>query len=294
MRILITGGTGLIGRELCRLLHEKGHQITVLSRRPESVPEKCGAAAKAYASLDEWQPDTVFDVVINLAGEPIADKAWTARRRQALLNSRVALTEKLTQKIACAKVKPALLLSGSAIGYYGNRDDEALDESSAAGEGFAAALCIDWEQAAMQLQGVRICLLRTGLVLSPDGGILAKMLLPMGMGVRFGSGMQWMSWIHIDDYAQLILHLIADERISGPVNMTAPNPVSNGDFTRALTGLRHGKALSVPSSLLKLMLGARASLLLEGQRVLPRKALATGYAFRHPDLSPALVHLLSA
>jgi uncharacterized protein (TIGR01777 family) len=132
-------------------------------------------------------------------------------------------------------------------------------------------------------------------VLSRDGGILAKMLLPLGMGVRFGSGMQWMSWIHIDDYTQLILRLIADEQISGPVNMTAPNPVSNKDFTRALVDVRHGLvSLSAPSALLNLMLGERAALLLEGQRVLPGKVLATGYSFRYPDLSSALGNLLSA
>ena len=295
MRILITGGTGLIGRKLCRLLHEKGHQITVLSRRPESVPEKCGAAVKAFASLDEWQPDTVFDVIINLAGEPIADKAWSEKRRLALLDSRVALTEKLVDKIAHARVKPAVFLSGSAIGYYGNRYDEALDESSNAGQGFAADLCIAWEQAALQAQGMRVCLLRTGLVLSRDGGILAKMLLPLGMGVRFGSGMQWMSWIHIDDYTQLILRLIANEQTNGPVNMTAPNPVNNRDFTRTLVDVQHGlAAFSAPSALLNLMLGERAGLLLEGQRVLPNKVLATGYSFRYPDLSSALGNLLSA
>jgi uncharacterized protein (TIGR01777 family) len=295
MQILITGGTGLIGRKLCKLLHEKGHQITVFSRHPESVPEKCGAEVKVFASLDEWQSDTVFDVVINLAGEPIADKAWTVKRRQVLLDSRVALTKKLIDKIACARVKPAVLLSGSAIGYYGNRHDELLDESSIAGQGFAADLCIAWEQAALQVQGVRVCLLRTGLVLSRDGGILAKMLLPLGMGVRFGRGMQWMSWIHIDDYTQLILRLIDDEQISGPVNMTAPTPVINRDFIRTLVDVRHGlAAFSAPSALLNLMLGERAALLLEGQRVLPNKVLATGYAFRYSDLSSALGDLLSA
>lgn len=293
MRILMTGGTGLIGRKLCRLLHEQGHQITVLSRRPESVPVKCGAAVNAFASLDEWLPETVFEVVINLAGEPIADKAWTATRRQALLDSRVALTAKLVEKMADAHVKPAVFLSGSAIGYYGNRLDEMLDESSTAGQGFAADLCIAWEQAALQAQGVRICLLRTGLVLSREGGILAKMRLPLGLGVRFGSGMQWMSWIHIDDYTQLILRLIADEQLSGPVNMTAPNPVNNRDLTRTLVDVQHGlTAFSVPSALLNLMLGERGSLLLEGQRVLPGKVLATGYAYRFPDLASALGNLL--
>jgi uncharacterized protein len=295
MRTLITGGTGLIGQKLCRLLHENGHQITVLSRCPESVSEKCGTTVKAIASLNEWQPDMVFDVVINLAGAPIADKAWSAKRRQVLLDSRVVLTKKLIAKIACAHVKPAVLLSGSAVGYYGNRYDESLNELSVAGQGFAADLCIAWEHAALQAQGLRVCLLRTGLVLSPDGGILAKMLLPLGLGVRFGSGMQWMSWIHIDDYTQLILRLIADEKISGPVNMTAPNPIRNKDFVRSLVAAQQGvMALSAPSFLLKFMLGERNSLLLEGQCVLPEKMLSNGYSFRYSDLNSALANLLHA
>ncbi len=292
MKILITGGTGLIGRALCKLLAE--HQITVLSRQPETVTEKCGAGVAAFASLDEWQPDMVFDVVINLAGEPIADKGWSAKRRQALLDSRVALTWMLVGKINAASVKPAVFLSGSAIGYYGNQQDKLLNESSAAGQDFAARLCLDWEQAALQVQGVRVCLLRTGLVLSSEGGILAKMRLPLGMGVRFGSGKQYMSWIHIKDYTQIVLRLIFDEQLGGPVNMTAPNPVSNEDFTRTLVEVQHGLlSFTSPAFLLKLMLGERASLLLEGQRVLPEKVLATGYTFRYPELAAALSSLLA-
>jgi hypothetical protein len=293
MQILISGGTGLIGRALCKLLTE--HQITVLSRHPESVAIKCGTQVKAMSSLDEWLPDIVFDVVINLSGEPIADKAWSVKRRQALLDSRVALTEKLVAKIAASRIKPTVFLSGSAIGYYGNRHDEMLDEFSTPGQGFAAQLCIAWEEAALQAHGVRVCLLRTGLVLSRDGGILDKMLLPLGIGVRFGSGAQWMSWIHIDDYTRIILRLIEDKNISGPVNMTAPNPLSNKDFTRILVDVQHGLlALSAPSVLLKLLLGERAGLVLEGQRVLPDKVLAMGYAFRYPDLSSALGNVLLA
>ncbi len=293
MRILITGGTGLIGQKLCRLLHENQHQITVLSRYPESVPKKCGAMVKAISSLDDWLPDMTFDVVINLAGEPIADKAWSAKRRQVLFDSRVALTEKLVDKIACTHVKPALFLSGSAVGYYGHRYDEGLDELSVAGQGFAADLCIAWEKAALQAQGLRVCLLRTGLVLSPDGGILAKMRLPLGIGVSFGSGMQWISWIHIDDYTQLILRLIDDEKISGPVNMTAPNPVRNKDFSRSLVNAQHGLiSLPIPSALLKFTLGERDSLLIEGQRVLPNKVLSQGYSFCYPDLASTLSNLL--
>lgn len=295
MQILITGGTGLIGRKLCEVLTENGHKITVLSRRPETVLAKCGVSVKVFASLNEWSPDAIFDVVINLAGEPIADKAWTAKRRQALLDSRVALTENVVKKIADAHVKPAVFLSGSAIGYYGNCPAEALDELSPAGEGFAADLCVAWEQAALRAQDVRVCLLRTGLVLSREGGILAKMRLPLGLGVRFGGGEQWMSWIHIDDYVQIIERVIDNPGISGPINMTAPGPVSNRDFVRTLVDVQHGLGtVSAPSALLNLILGERAALLVEGQRVFPRKVLATGYTFRYADLLAALNNVVLA
>ncbi len=296
MRILLTGGTGLIGQQLCRLLHIHGHQVTVLSRHSASVSKKCGSFISIISSLDEWLPDCVFDVVINLAGEPIADKAWSTKRKQLLWTSRVALTKKLVSKIAAAKVKPSVLLSGSAIGYYGNRYDEALYETSSSGQGFAAELCSAWEQAAITAKqfGVRVCLLRTGLVLSNQGGILSKMRLPLGVGVIFGSGTQWMSWIHIEDYVQIVLCLIADEQAKGAFNMTAPNPVNNRQFTQALVSLQKGAViLPAPSFLLKMLLGERAGLLLEGQKVLPQKIQASSYQFRYPALSGALHALLS-
>lgn len=296
MRILITGGTGLIGQQLCRALHEQGHQITVLSRFPDSVSTKCGSFVEAISSLDEWLPDRIFDVVINLAGEPIADKPWSTKRKQLLWDSRVTLTETLVNKIRAATVKPSLLLSGSAIGYYGNRYDEELNETSGSGHSFAARLCSAWEQAALVAEqvGVRVCLLRTGLVLSNKGGILSKMRLPLGVGVRFGDGTQWMSWIHISDYVQIVLRLIADEQASGPFNMTAPDPVTNKTFTQILVNLQHGLViLPVPSFLLKMLLGERAGLLFEGQKVLPKKIQAASYQFIYPELSGALNDLFS-
>ena len=297
MRILITGGTGLIGHHLCKALLAEGHQLTVLSRHPETVAAKCGATVQAMASLDEWHPEQVFEAVINLAGEPIVDAWWSAKRKQVLRDSRIALTEKLVQRIAAAKQTPSVLLSGSAVGYYGNCGDRELHESASAGNDFAANLCRDWEGAglAAKASGVRVCLLRTGLVLSKSGGLLGKMLLPfkLGMGARLGNGKQWMSWVHIDDYVAMVLHLLQDGQLSGPFNMTAPNPVTNGEFTRLLARALHRPAFFIaPDFMLRLAMGERSALMLEGQRVLPANLADAGYQFKYPGLGSALGSLL--
>ena len=297
MRILITGGTGLIGRQLCKALLAEGHELTVLSRNPASVPVKCGAVVHALAGLAEWQPEQAFDAVINLAGEPIVDKSWTAKRKQVLWDSRVTLTEELVRCIAVAEHKPGVLLSGSAVGYYGNRGDIMLDEAACAGEGFAAELCKAWEDAARVAEsvGVRTCLLRTAPVLSNDGGMLGKMLpaFRLGLGARLGDGKQWMSWVHMQDYVAMVLRLLCDPHAAGPYNMAAPQPVTNAEFTRTLAAALHRPALFVaPAILLKLGMGERASLLLEGQRVLPRKMEAAQYRFAFTNLADALRDLL--
>jgi uncharacterized protein len=297
VHILITGGTGLIGRHLCKALLAEGHELTVLSRSPDSVPARCGATVHAMASLDEWHPDRTFDAVTNLAGEPIIDARWTARRKQVLWDSRVALTEELVQRISAARHKPGVLLSGSAVGYYGNRGDSVLVESAPAGEDFAARLCKAWEDAALsaQLMGVRVCLLRTGLVLSRHGGLLGRMLLPfkLGMGARLGDGKQWMSWIHIDDYVAMLLNLLRDAHARGPYNMTAPQPVTNAEFTSALAAVLHRPAVFVmPALILKPLMGERACLMLEGQRVLPERLQASAYRFSFANLADAFHDLL--
>jgi uncharacterized protein (TIGR01777 family) len=297
MRILITGGTGLIGRHLCKVLLAEGHQLTVLSRHPATVAVKCGATVQAMAALSEWLPDRTFDAVINLAGEPIVDEYWSARRKQVLRESRITLTEKLVQCIAAARQKPKVLLSGSAIGYYGDRGDTELDEAAPAGKDFAAELCKDWEESALTAEkhGVRVCLLRTGLVLSKSGGLLGRMMLPfrLGLGARLGNGRQWMSWIHIEDYVASVLRLLNDDQMRGPFNMTAPQPVTNAEFTRTLAKSLHRPAfLFAPEPVLRLAMGERAALLVEGQRVLPAKLVAAGGQFRYPDLAGALDDLL--
>lgn len=297
MNILITGGTGLIGRALCPALLAEGHTLTVLSRHPETVVAKCGAGVRAMASLEDWEPDMNFDAVINLAGEPIVDAAWSARRKQALRDSRIALTQHLISRIAQAEHKPTVLLSGSAIGYYGGRGDQELAETFGPGDDFPAQLCIDWEAAALQAEqyGVRVCLLRTGLALSKAGGLLARMLLPfrLGLGARLGDGSQWMSWIHIDDYVRHVRRLLVDAQLDGPFNMTSPQPVTNAEFTRTLAAvLRRPAPFAAPSAMLKLAMGERAALVLEGQRVLPARLDAIGEGCAFPDLASALHAIL--
>lgn len=298
MNILITGGTGLIGRELCKVLLAQGLQLTVLSRQPEKVSMLCGKAVQAMASLDDWQNHQHFDAVINLAGAPIADAAWTEKRKEVLRDSRIALTQKLVQRIASLEHKPAVLLSGSAVGYYGNRGDAESDENAVVGQDFAAKLCLDWEKAALSAEssGVRVCLLRTGLVLSAQGGILGRMLMPfkLALGARMGDGRQWMSWVHIDDYVSMLLRLLHDAQLSGPFNMTAPNPVTNIEFTRRLAqSVRRPAVFVAPASMLKWSMGERAVLLIEGQCVLPVKMQTAGFEFSYPHLPRAFADLLA-
>lgn len=298
MRILITGGTGLIGRHLCKALLAEGHELTVFSRKPETVPAKCGVGVHAIGSLEEWRPDQTFDAVINFAGEPIIESPWTPQRKQVLWQSRVALTGELVRHIIAAEQKPAVLLSGSAVGYYGDRAAAMLDETMPPGVDFPARLCKAWEEAARGAEsaGLRVCLLRTGLILSREGGLLGSMLMPfrLGLGGKIGDGEQWMSWVHIDDYVAMVIKLLHDPQASGPYNMTAPHPATNAEFTALLASMLGRPApFAAPAALLRLGMGERATLLLEGQRVLPKRMLAAQYRFAHPDLSNALRDLLS-
>lgn len=297
MRVLITGGTGLIGRALCKALLADGHHVTVLTRRPELLRKRCGPDVLPMAALGQWWHDQQYDAVINLAGEPIFDRKWTGQQKRRIWTSRVRLTEELVQRIVHADRKPAVLLSGSAIGYYGNRGDVPLNENSGNGDDFGAKLCAAWEQAARRARNsdVRVCLLRTGAVLSRDGGMLARMLpaFRLGLGARLGDGRQWLSWIHIDDYVAMVQELLANPKASGAYNMTAPSPVTNAEFTATLASLLHRPApFAAPAWLLRLALGERSALLLEGQKVLPTGIEQLGYRFAHPRLDEALRSLL--
>lgn len=251
MKILITGGTGLIGRKLCTVLLEQGHDLTILTRRPTVVPTQC----KAITSLNEWQPEMTYDAVINLAGEPIIDKSWTEKRKKCLWDSRVSLTQELVQHIEAANQKPRVLISGSAIGYYGNTGDAVIDETSSVGSDFGAKLCSVWENVALK-SNIRVCILRTGLVLDSSGGIFKKMLLPfkLGLGGCLGNGKQWMSWIHIDDYVAILIRLLNNENAQGAYNMIAPEPVTNEQFTKILaTKLSRPAFFNMPAWFLNLI-----------------------------------------
>jgi uncharacterized protein (TIGR01777 family) len=291
MNILITGGTGLIGTRLCQQLHQLGHELTVLSRKPETVPTFC----KAIRSLDEWQSTQHFDAVINLAGESIVDKAWTEARKKVLWESRVGLTQSLVRCIEAADEKPRVFISGSAIGYYGNTGDKTLDEGAHVGKDFGAQLCDEWEKAALA-SSVRVCILRTGLVLAPSGGFLKKMLpaFKLGVGGSMGSGQQWMSWIHIDDYIAVLIELLTNPNAQGAYNMTAPQPLTNQSFTEHLAkALNRRVFFSTPAWVLQLLLGERADLLLGGQRVFPVRVTDLGYTFKYHDLDDTLQALFN-
>lgn len=297
MRVFITGGTGFLGRPLCAALVRAGHTVTVLSRAPSGVTNLCGAEVKSFASLDAWTPEITFDAVINLAGAAILDARWSESRKRLLRDSRITLTDALVRRIAASDRKPAVLLSGSAIGFYGDRGDLVVDEHGPAGTDFTARLCADWETAARQATafGVRVCLLRTGLVLHPENGILGRMLLPfrLGLGGQLGTGNQWMSWIHRDDWIALALRLLADASATGAFNLTAPAPVTNTAFTQLLgCVLNRPVPFVAPAFLLRAALGERAQLLLASQRALPRKAESLGFTFAYPALESALRALL--
>jgi len=287
MRVLVTGGAGLVGAPLCAALQAAGHGVTVVSREPGRVPGR----AVGWDGLGPAMVET--DAVVNLAGESIAAGRWTAARRAAIRASRIEATRALVQAAAGSRERPAVLVSASAVGWYGPRGDEPLDEAAGPGTDFLARVCRDWEAEAQRAEGLgmRVVRLRLGVVLAPDGGALGRMLLPFraGLGGRLGSGRQWMSWVHRDDVVGLVLAALADASYAGPVNATAPTPVTNREFTAALARALHRPAvLPVPALALRLLLGEMATMLLTGQRVLPRVAEARGYRWRLPELSAAL------
>lgn len=298
MNILITGGTGFIGGALVQSLSQQGHHLTVLSRNPGSVAKLCGAGVNAIGSIKELTRDDSWQVIINLAGAPIFDRRWSTAHKQIIRDSRINLTGQLVAYMADMAVKPELLISGSAIGYYGSQGDVVLTEQSATIEDFPQQLCRDWENEALAAEqfGVRVCLMRTGLVIANGGGILQRMLLPfrLGLGGRLGDGKQWMSWIHRQDWISIAQLMIADDSMRGAYNATAPNPVTNSEFTQILAQhLNRPALLPVPAWLLKIALGEMSELVLGSQRVMPERLLAAGFTFQYPDLNSALNEALS-
>jgi uncharacterized protein (TIGR01777 family) len=290
--VLVTGATGFIGRRLVQALTTAGHQVIILVRDPA----KAAALTPPFrliTGLSQLPDDTHIDAVVNLAGEPIANGLWTVGKRHRILASRLRMTGNVVRLIKRLNQKPHVLINGSAIGWYGLRGDETLTESADGLTCFSRQVCADWERAAVQAErfGVRVVRLRIGLVLGTEGGMLANMLAPFeyGLGGRFGSGQQWMSWIERDDLVRLIAHAIADPALAGAVNATAPEPVRNATFARELGRALHRPALlAVPAAPLRLLGDLGAELLLGGQRVIPAKALKSGFVFRHANLRSAL------
>ena len=297
MKILITGGTGFIGSALTRSLTDQGYEVTVLSRNPDSVEKICGPGIKALNNLNQLKPEDTFQAIINLAGAPIFDARWSDARKQIIRDSRIGLTRQLVASMARMAVKPELLISGSAIGYYGDQGDTVLTEQSATHKDFSEQLCTDWENEAKKAEhlGGRVCLIRTGLVLAEGGGLLKRMLLPfrLGLGGRLGDGQQWMSWIHRQDWIAIARLMITDSSMQGAYNATAPNPVTNSEFARTLAHcLNRPALLPVPAWLLKILLGEMSGLVLGSQRVMPERLLALGFKFQYTDLSSALNQVL--
>ena len=293
MDIVIAGSSGLIGTELVRALRNDGHEVVRLVRRPPAGGDEV-QWDPANGLIDDGVLDGV-DGVINLAGAGIGDKRWTADYRRLLVDSRVDTTSLLARTAAAAPRPPSVFLGGSAVGYYGSRGDEILTEDSSRGSGFLSDLCQAWEGAAKPAAdaGIRTVALRTGIVLSAAGGVLPKFLplFKLGLGGRFGSGDQYMSWISIEDQVAAITHLLTDENLSGPVNLTAPEPATNAEFTDVLADVLNRPALlPVPQFGPRLLLGNdRAdALLYEGQRVLPSRLVDAGFEFNHSTLEQAL------
>jgi hypothetical protein len=298
MKILISGASGLVGAKLVPALTSHGHEVVRLVRDK----------AKAQGDAAFWDPKGGFidpgaisscDAAVNLAGESIAAGRWTANRKRAIRESRVDATTTIAKAFSALERKPRVLVNASAVGYYGSRGDEWLDESSSSGRGdFLSGVCRDWEAATEPARraGVRVVMTRFGVILSKRGGALATMLTPfkLGLGGRIGDGQQYMSWIAIDDVIGAILHSLGTEALAGPVNMVAPNPATNAEFTKTL-----GKVISrptlfpMPAFAAKLVFGEMGEeLLLGSQRVRPAKLLESGYVFKYPELETALRHVL--
>ncbi len=293
MRIAVTGSSGLIGTALVAALRGDGHRVVRLVRQAPSSEGEIAWDPRAEAGGLDPAALEGLDAVLHLAGAGVADRRWSPAYREEIRASRVQGTHALVTALTAMSRPPSVLLSGSAIGWYGDTGGREVDESAPAGTGFLPDLVREWEGAAERAAqaGIRVVTMRTGIVLSPRGGVLARMLLPFrfGLGARLGPGTQVMSWITLPDYAGIVGFLLTHPEISGPVNMTTPNPVTNAEFTAALGGALHRPALLfLPTPVLRIALGGVSSDILSSARVMPRRLLAAGYQFRFPDLRTAL------
>ncbi len=299
MNVTITGATGLIGQRLVAALKARGDQVTVLSRNADKAKAALGVDAVSWDALAGPAPVEALsgrDAVIHLAGEPVAQR-WNAERKQAIRQSRETGTRNLVAGIAAADPRPTALISSSAVGLYGKHGDEIVDESTPAGSDFLADVCVRWEQEAdaAAALGLRVVLIRTGVVLDKTGGALKTMLPPFkaGVGGPVAGGKQYMPWIHLEDIVGLYLAALDDPAWSGAYNGSAPEPVTNKAFSKALGKALHRPSFSpVPAIAIKALYGEMSEIVTEGQRAVPKRALAQGYAFKHPDLDEALASAL--
>jgi len=302
MRVTLTGATGLIGTRLVAALARRGDEVTVLSRDPQRARARLGTGIEAVAwdPLGEPAPASALagrDGVIHLAGERV-DQRWSAAAKERIRTSREVGTANLVAGLRSADPRPRALVSASAVGYYGARGDEEVPESTPPGDGFLAEVCVVWERAAQAASelAMRVAVVRTGIVLDPHGGALARMLPPFraGIGGPVAGGRQWMPWIHVDDLAGLYIAALDRDDWNGPLNGSAPQPVTNRDFSKALgRALRRPAVAPVPALALRALYGEMAEIVTTGQRAVPQRPLALGYAYAHPDLDAALSSALA-
>lgn len=288
MNIFITGGTGFIGQALVKALVAEGHNLTILTR--QTMPEILPQAVEVCRDLTSFENFNQFDAVINLAGEPIINKAWTTKQKNVLLDSRVDITAELVRLIKASTNPPHTFISGSATGFYGDlaSSDNFYTESASSGTNFTAQICRQWEETALEANDVtRVCLIRTGIVLAKHGGALAKML-PLyrcNLAGRLGSGKQYWAWISLEDHIQAVLFLLKNTKCRGAFNLVAPQPVTSAEFNRRLSGaLKRYAVFPVPSFILKLVLGERSQLLLDNQPLIPKKLQDAGFEFKYEKL----------
>jgi len=297
MKILITGATGLIGTELQISFADKGYDMLLASRKePEGDGQVQWSTEEGFAEPEKLEG---LDAVVHLAGENVSGLRWTEEKKKAIRDSRVLGTRSVVDAISRLKDKPKVLVASSAIGFYGERGDEEVTESSSAGDNFLAHVCRDWEAESRRAEdaGIRTVLLRTGIVLSKDGGALGTMLMPfkLGVGGVVGSGKQWMSWISMDDHIAVINYALENENLRGAVNSVAPSPVTNEEFTKTLGDVLYRPTiLPVPEFVVGMVFGEMGdALLLASTKVLPKRLEAAGFEFKYPQLKPAIEHAVN-
>lgn len=303
MKIVLSGGTGFIGRALLKRLLEKGHTVVLLARNPDAARRDAENGVTVIQwdgkNVGEWRKEVDgADAIVNLAGEPVVGKRWTDEQKSRILGSRVNATKAIVAAIEQASMRPSVLMNASAVGYYGDVESGDVTESHPKGSGFLGDLCAQWEEAALKAErlGARVVCLRIGIVLEKDGGALSKMIPPfqMFMGGPLGSGRQWVPWVHREDLIHIILFALENKNLSGPVNATSPEPVTMKEFCSALGKAMHRPSWApVPAFVLRILLGESSKVLLTGQRAVPQKLRASGYTFRYPRLDEALIAALS-